>query len=106
MNTKSKLVIATVLGASLLTAGVAEARPRFWGGVAAGAVGGLILGSAIANANQPRYYYDAPPPSRVYIEEEPEYVPAPRRAYRSSPNCVSYTKYDMNGQPYEWKDCN
>lgn len=107
MNAKSKFVLAAIVGATLVTAGAAEARPRFWGGVAAGAVGGLIVGSAIANANRPAYYYDEAPPRRVYVEEEPDYVPAPppRRVYRSAPNCVSYTKYDMNGQPYEWKDC-
>ena len=109
MKVMSKLVLAGALGATIITAGVgvAEARARFWPGVAAGAVGGLIVGSAIANANRPTYYGSAP--GRVYYEEEPEYyvpAPAPRRVYRSGPNCVSYTKYDMNGQPYEWKDCN
>jgi hypothetical protein len=106
MNAKSKLLVAAVLGATLVSAGAAEARPHFWPGVAAGAVGGLIVGSAIANANRPAYYYGEP---GYYADAEPEYIqapPPPRRVYRSSPNCVSYTKYDINGQPFEWKDCN
>lgn len=42
-------LVATLVGASLMaTAPAAKADDRFWGGVAAGAVGGIV-GSAIVN---------------------------------------------------------
>lgn len=97
---------ATVLVVTL-TAGAtsAEARHRHWhgwGGAAVGLGAGMIIGSALA---QPRYY--DPGPAYVYDDEDAPppviYRQAPRR---SAPNCVSYTKYDYQGRPYEWKDCN
>ncbi|MDQ0396151.1 hypothetical protein [Labrys monachus] len=70
----SGLVLATVAGASLAATGTAEARygrnGAFAGGAAAGVVGGLLLGGAIANQNRyedegPAYYED---PAPVYVE--------------------------------------
>ncbi len=70
------LVAAGLLSAAALPT-TADARCNGCA-VGAGVVGGLavgaIIGSAIANG-QPRYVepapvYDAPPPRRVYVEEE------------------------------------
>lgn len=81
---KRKLIAgALVLGllaAVLVVPTPAEARHRghFWGGVALGAVTGLVLGGALA----PRVYYAEPPvvyqPAPVYVQPAPVYVqPAP-----------------------------
>jgi subtilase family serine protease len=67
----SLLVLSSVVGGSLAATGSAEARYWGWGwgagGVAAGLVGGALIGSAIAS--QPRYYDDGP----VYYDEGPAY---------------------------------
>ena len=69
----SGLILATVAGASLAATGAAEAEDgrngAFAGGAAAGVVGGLLLGGAIANQN--RYYDDGP---GYYEEPAPVYV--------------------------------
>lgn len=109
--TMKTLVLATAVTATTLVGslGAAEARNRnFWPGVAAGAVGGLIIGSALS---QPAY--GAPPPGYV-VEEEPVYVAPPRPVYveprpvyrAPKPYCQTIIKYDYAGNPYEWKDCN
>ena len=78
------------------------------GAAALGVLGGLALGSALAQPGYgPGYYYEDEPvvirrrPVRVY--EEPVVVvkrrPAPQR-------CQTFIKYDMYGKPYEYKDCN
>jgi hypothetical protein len=69
----SGLVLATIAGASLAATGTAQAEygrnGAFVGGAAAGLVGGMLLGGAIANQN--RYYDEGP----VYYDEpQPVYV--------------------------------
>jgi hypothetical protein len=73
---KTVLAIATgtVLAVATLAPTTADARCRGCG-IAAGVLGGLIVGGAIAHAAQPRYYepapvYVAPPPGRCYAEQE------------------------------------
>jgi hypothetical protein len=68
---KMLLAIATsaVLAAATLAPTTAEARCRGCG-IAAGVLGGIFLGSAIAHAAHPRpYYYAEPAP--VYVEPAP-----------------------------------
>jgi hypothetical protein len=81
---KMLLALATsaVLAAGTLAPTTADARCRgCW--VGAGVLGGLIVGSAIANAAAPRYYYEEPAP--VYVRPAPgacyaeEEVWSPRR---------------------------
>ena len=69
----SALVLATIAGASVATTGTAEARDgrngAFAGGAAVGAIGGLLLGGALANRD--RYYDDGyyePAPQPVYVQ--------------------------------------
>lgn len=73
-------LVLGLLAAVLVVPTPAEARHRghFWGGVALGAVTGLVLGGALA----PRVYYAEPPvvyqPAPVYVQPAPVYVqPAP-----------------------------
>lgn len=73
-------LVLGLLAAVLVVPTPAEARHRghFWGGVALGAVTGLVLGGALA----PRVYYTEPPvvyqPAPVYVQPAPVYVqPAP-----------------------------
>jgi hypothetical protein len=76
---KTVLAIATgaVLAVATLAPTTADARCRGCG-IAAGVVGGLIVGGAIAAAAQPRYYEPAP----VYVEPAPVYVaPGPGACY-------------------------
>ena len=67
-------LVLGLLATVLVVPTPAEARHRgqFWGGIAVGAVAGLILGGALA----PRVYYAEPPV--VYYQPAPVYVqPAP-----------------------------
>ena len=72
---KTVLAIATsaVLAVAALAPTTADARCRGCG-IAAGVVGGLIVGGAIAAAAQPRYYEPAPvyvaPPGVCYADQE------------------------------------
>ena len=74
---KTVLAIATtaVLAVATLAPTTADARCRGCG-IAAGVLGGLIVGGAIASAAQPRYYYEpapvyvAPPPGLCYADQE------------------------------------
>ena len=73
---KTVLAIATgtVLAVATLAPTTADARCRGCG-IAAGVVGGLIVGGAIAAAAQPRYYepapvYVAPPPGGCFADQE------------------------------------
>jgi hypothetical protein len=99
MNTIAKTLLLTAAAAALSLSAVSEAsadswRHRHhgndaWVGGAVGLATGLVVGSAIANANQPRYYYDEPRYAEPRYAEpvyEPEYeaVPvyrAPQRYY-------------------------
>jgi hypothetical protein len=75
----------SVIGLSLVaTAPAAEAHDHFWGGVAAGAVGGILGGVLMNEARRPAYaypVYEAPPPPppvyRTYYRTyyRPVYVP-------------------------------
>jgi hypothetical protein len=99
------LIATTLAGAAVASTTQAEARCRFACGAAIGAVGGLIAGAALA---QPAYpAYGAP----VYVEEEPVYVappPPPPVVYRRAPaqQCTTSIRYDYQGRPFEWRDCN
>ncbi|MCF1466606.1 hypothetical protein FS764_06730 [Agrobacterium vitis] len=94
-------LVATLIGASLMaTAPAAEANDRFWGGVAAGAVGGIV-GSAIVNGMDggPRYYrtYDPPPPP------PPVYRTYYRPVYAAP--CHFERRYDEWGDSYRVQVC-
>lgn len=77
------------------------------GAAALGIVGGLVLGSMLAQPYDygPGYYYEDEPvvvrrrPVRVY-----EDTVVVRRA--RTPHCRTTIRYDMYGRPFEWKDCN
>ena len=83
-------------------------RDRGWDGgdaaaaAAAGLIGGMIIGGAIAQSQaEPAYeddYVVRRQPRRVYEDED---YPRVRRA----PHCRTLIKYDMYGKPYEYKDC-
>lgn len=121
----TSLLAAVTLGTALVaTAGTASADP--WrhrpggyyhhrggigpGGAAAlGVLGGVMLGSALAQPGYyPGYYYEDDPvvvrrrPVRVY--EEDDYVVVRKR--HPAPRCRTTIKYDIDGRPFEWKDCN
>jgi hypothetical protein len=74
---KTLLAVATsaVLAAATLAPTSADAGCRgCW--IGAGVLGGVIAGTAIANATAPRYYYEpapvyvAPPPGRCFADQE------------------------------------
>ncbi|MCM2290955.1 hypothetical protein NAC44_01265 [Allorhizobium sp. BGMRC 0089] len=99
-KTMSAGLLATVVGVSLIAStSAADARPHFWGGVAAGALGGII-GSAIINDtyHRPVYYYPeyAPPPP-----------PPPRVIYRQVyvPACHYEWRHDYYGYGYRVRVC-
>jgi hypothetical protein len=96
MSLMTKSIAASLVAATLIagSVGTAEARGgRFIGGLAAGAVGGLILGSAIANANQPNYYYGGP---AYYREPAPVYY---------APVCHKEWRYDRWGNAFRVRVC-
>ncbi|MEJ1157173.1 hypothetical protein [Prosthecomicrobium sp. N25] len=126
-----KTAVAAIGAALLATSFVstADAAPRHhhhggWGwGAGAGLATGLIVGGAVGAAAASSYgpygyapgpYYNyAPGPyynyaPGPYYSEAP--VPAqPRVVYRDrivkQRGCVTSTRYDYKGEPYEWKDC-
>ncbi len=60
----SAAIIATAAAMATVPASAADGRNgAFVGGAALGAVGGVLLGSALANHDR---YYDEPPPVPVY----------------------------------------
>jgi hypothetical protein len=76
-----RTALAVALIAAALPMSAAEAKDgrnaAAAGGLAVGAVGGLLLGNALSNA-QPQPVYQQPAP--VYVEPQPTYVqPAPVR---------------------------
>lgn len=78
------IVVAGVI-ASTLACGTAEARDRLGavlGGAAIGAVGGVILGSALSARAAPAPVYLDQPPRRVTVEEVD---PPVRRVVEHSP---------------------
>ncbi|MEZ2130431.1 MULTISPECIES: hypothetical protein [unclassified Sinorhizobium] len=87
------LIALTIAGASLATATAADARSHdaFWGGVAAGAVGGVLLSEAV----RPAYPYAVYP------------APAYRSYYRDyyRPACYSEWRHDRWGYPYRVDIC-
>ena len=86
------LIALTLAGASLATATTADARPRdaFWGGLAAGVVGGALL----SEATRPAY------PAYPYYRPYPVY----RTYYRLS-YCHLEWRHDDWGDPYRVKVC-
>ncbi|ANP86730.1 hypothetical protein ACOJBM_08250 [Rhizobium beringeri] len=89
------LIALTFAGASLATATTADARPRdaFWGGLAAGVVGGALL----SEAARPAYpVYPAYPAYRPY----PVY-----RTYYRPDYCHFEWLHDDWGNPYRVKVC-
>jgi hypothetical protein len=82
-------LVASTLAGATLTSTAAEARGgHFWGGVAAGAVGGLILGSALS---QPAY-------------AGPSYYAAPAPVYYA-PSCHKEWRTDYYGNAYKVRVC-
>jgi len=75
---KTLLALATsaVLAVATLAPTPADARCRGCG-IAAGVVGGLIVGSAIANATRPAYAYPAYAPMQGYVAYDGYYAAAP-----------------------------
>jgi hypothetical protein len=86
------LIALTLTGATLATATTADARPRdaFWGGLAAGAVGGVLLSQAA------RLAYPAYPVYRPY----PVY-----RAYSRPRYCHIEWRYDDWGYTHRVEVC-
>ncbi len=86
-----KTIVVAGLIASTLACGQAQAGDKLGavlGGAALGTAGGLILGSALANANRPQSapaYYVAPPPPRPapveYVEAAPRRVMVERSPF-------------------------
>ncbi len=83
------MLVLGLLAAVLAVPAPAEARHRghrgpFWGGLAVGAVTGLVLGGILA----PRVVYSEPPvvyqPAPVYVQPAPVYVAPP------PPLCTDY----------------
>jgi hypothetical protein len=100
----TKKIVAGVLVLGLLVAvlGIpkpAEARGRFWGGVAVGAVTGLVVGSLFVPrvyAAPPVVYAPAPP---VVYQPAPVVVQAPPVVYQ--PVCSTYW-VDTRWNGYQW----
>jgi hypothetical protein len=87
------LAVATVAGSLSLTP--AYAWRGGWGpGVAAGLIGGAIVGGAIA-ASRPYPYYYGPPPAYA-----PAYVGAPAPA---GPTCVWQQQRYWDGYGWAWR---
>jgi hypothetical protein len=94
MNKIAKTLILTAAAAALSLSAVSEASADSWrrhhnnDALVGGAVGlatGLIVGSTIANSNQPRYYYDEPRYAEPVYEPEydaPVYRAPPPRYYQ------------------------
>lgn len=87
------MLVLGLLALVLAVPAPAEARQRghFWGGVAVGAVTGLVLGGVLA----PRVYYSEPAvvyqPAPVYVQPAPVYVqPQPVYVSPSPPVCMDY----------------
>ncbi|MBX5159873.1 hypothetical protein HJB89_22570 [Rhizobium sp. NZLR8] len=92
------LIALTLVSASLATATTADARPRdaFWGGLAAGVVGGALLSEAARPAYPAYPAYPASPAYRPY--------PVYRTYYRPS-YCHLEWRRDDWGDPYRVKVC-
>jgi hypothetical protein len=129
-----KPALTVLLSAALLAvplAGTAHAGDKRGAAIAGGIIGlatGIIVGGALAN-QQPAYAYPpeddeviyVPQPRRVYVAPQPYYAPPttyvmpPQRSYeapvqveRRKPrgsNCVASVRYDYQGKPFEWLDC-
>ncbi|MBY5327864.1 hypothetical protein [Rhizobium leguminosarum] len=89
------LIALTFAGASLATATTADARPRdaFWGGLAAGVVGGALLSEAVRPAYPAYPTYPAYRPYPVY------------RTYYRPDYCHFEWLHDDWGNPYRVKVC-
>jgi hypothetical protein len=86
------LIALTLAGACLATATTADARPRdaFWGGLAAGVVGGAL----VAEAARPAYpVYPAYRPYPVY------------RSYYRPAYCHFEWRHNRWGEPYRVEVC-
>jgi hypothetical protein len=113
-----KTFATAAVGAALLAtsfAATAEAAPRHhhhwgWGGAGAGLATGLIVGGVVGAAAAGAYgpYYGPAPytaygPGPTYYQAPPAVVYGDRVVKERG--CVSSTRYDYQGQPYTWKDC-
>ena len=82
------LVAATLAGASLAIPVPAQAKDgrtgALLGGLAVGAVGGVLLGHAIAGQQQEAAPPPEPVPEPVYAEPEPVYQPPVDPTYRKA----------------------
>ena len=86
------LIALTLAGATFATATIADARPRdgFWGGLAAGTVGGVLLSEAV----RPQYpVYPAYRPYPVY------------RAYNRPGYCHIEWRHDRWGYAHRVEVC-
>jgi hypothetical protein len=92
------LIALTFAGASLATAGTADAHSgnAFWGGLAGGVVGGVVGG---AIASRPAY-----PGPYAYYPQPYAYYPA-YPAYYGPRYCHPEWRYDRWGQPYRIEVC-
>ncbi|WP_086994419.1 hypothetical protein [Rhizobium sullae] len=96
------LMALTLASTSLVTATPAHANHQFWGGVAAGAIGGILLSHAVRP--YPAYgYYPEPYYYRPYYRPYPVYRPYDRPFYR--PYYRSYYRpYPVHYRSYRYCD--
>ncbi|MGG7518817.1 hypothetical protein ACQ3G6_13110 [Allorhizobium undicola] len=94
MSVFRKVMTAGLVAVSLAAAMTpAAAHDRFWGGVAAGALGGIVGGALIAGAERPAYAYEPPPPP-----------PPPRVVYRTYYQPVYVPPCHTEWRENEWGD--
>jgi hypothetical protein len=92
------LAAAAVIAAGTLAAPQAAQAQRCYGcGIGLGVLGGLIIGSAIANSATPRYY--APPPGYVEYDDYRAPYPAACPGGYWSRRPIAFDAY---GNPIRW----
>ena len=80
-KTLASLLVVGALAASVSSPALAGGRGGDGAAIAAGILGGVVIGSLIANS-QPTYVAPAPQP---YYPPQPVYQPAPRVYYEAPP---------------------
>ena len=108
MNRIANTLLLTATAAALSLSAVSEASADSWRhhhnndawvGGAVGLATGLVVGSAIANANQPRYYYDEPRYAEPVYKPEYEAVPV----YRAPPRYYAPVRAGIEPWTPQWQ---